>query len=608
METVSFAPDELAVRRVRSTGDIPGDTDMPTRPPRSRMAPTQRRSEGQSPRTAAYTREQLYAPSGRRSAPLPALDRPDLGGHDHPLTWNAMPQPTVPVEPRPSVVPPRPQAEHTGWVGILMSFLGYAGPNARARRELLSLIWSLFFNLAQFVVVVTLLAYSSHHRSPTEPDLTEWDACDKPLGAWNAIWVVRVTFGATVAYWSWQRDRIVRLAQEQRDHEADPGRPDTLRPVNFGNSPRTSPSFTNNRYGTTQDVRLTHIESVNQLPYSSLYNRLSVTTSLLSMVWFLTAHILAYTSVNTCRRSSPHIWYLTLGILCILYLMVLEIFILGLLVFILGPVVYLAWNLILLCLGRHPLQNPHYIKPEIGKLPKSVVDQIPLVLYIPHPPEDQEPSPDKKSIAFPPAAYSYPPKPPAPTVPRKRRFAFLRRSKKDTTGESTKEGTNGTKMDKGKSKAPASDDQPKTWEDHWEPGEYPFVRLEGNRAACAICLMDFEEPKRKHGGDEAKDERPQDAVAEGGDSGAIQEVQVEEITQEDVDRLRLDHAGDGPQPLRLLACGHVFHKTCLDPWLTDVSGRCPVCQRPVEIPKPSGKKKRRSNDRTDSNSPQDPPS
>ncbi|KAJ8584513.1 hypothetical protein M405DRAFT_746875, partial [Rhizopogon salebrosus TDB-379] len=25
---------------------------------------------------------------------------------------------------------------------------------------------------------------------------------------------------------------------------------------------------------------------------------------------------------------------------------------------------------------------------------------------------------------------------------------------------------------------------------------YPFVRLEGCRAACAICLMDFEEPKR----------------------------------------------------------------------------------------------------------------
>jgi len=35
------------------------------------------------------------------------------------------------------------------------------------------------------------------------------------------------------------------------------------------------------------------------------------------------------------------------------------------------------------------------------------------------------------------------------------------------------------------------------WEANWELGEYPFVALEGSRAACAICLMDFEEPKRK---------------------------------------------------------------------------------------------------------------
>lgn len=36
-----------------------------------------------------------------------------------------------------------------------------------------------------------------------------------------------------------------------------------------------------------------------------------------------------------------------------------------------------------------------------------------------------------------------------------------------------------------------------------------------------------------------------------------------------------------PEPLRLLLCGHVMHKTCVDQWLTAVSGRCPVCQRAV---------------------------
>ena len=66
-------------------------------------------------------------------------------------------------------------------------------------------------------------------------------------------------------------------------------------------------------------------------------NRLSL---LPSLVWFLMAHILEYAPVDSCRFSSPHLWWLTFGILCILYLMVLEIFLLGLLVFILGPVIY----------------------------------------------------------------------------------------------------------------------------------------------------------------------------------------------------------------------------------------------------------------------------
>ncbi|KAK0554125.1 hypothetical protein OC846_002214 [Tilletia horrida] len=35
------------------------------------------------------------------------------------------------------------------------------------------------------------------------------------------------------------------------------------------------------------------------------------------------------------------------------------------------------------------------------------------------------------------------------------------------------------------------------------------------------------------------------------------------------------------EPLRLMKCGHVLHRSCLDEWLTGVSGRCPVCSRPV---------------------------
>jgi hypothetical protein len=59
----------------------------------------------------------------------------------------------------------------------------------------------------------------------------------------------------------------------------------------------------------------------------------------------------------------------------------------------------------LICIGRHPMQNPTAIKPEIGKLSKSIVDSIPLVNYIPAPPLDVT---GKETLSAP---QLYPPKP-----------------------------------------------------------------------------------------------------------------------------------------------------------------------------------------------------
>lgn len=474
-----------------------------------------------------------------------------------------------------------------------MTFFGYAGPNAKARKELVGLIWNLTFGLAQFVIIIVMLVISGVRKSPRNPALSEWDACEKPLGAWNCIWLVRVVLGVTVSYWGFKRERAQRLNQERRENTRDvelgrtalnhpnippPGRPPQLGRVSARNSPTTPTS------GQTPP-----------LPHSYLYSRLSLLTSVLSLVWFLTAHILEYTSVNSCRFSAPHLWWLTFGILCILYLMVLEIFLLGLLVFILGPVIYLAYSLILLCLGRHPMQNPP-IKPEIGKLPQSVVDQIPLVLYIPAPPEDEKAGSGKggdSPITVPSPVYSYPPKSPSGSSlgkKNKMRFAFLRGGKTSRKGGS---GANGD-----------GDDVQKNWEDDWEPGEYPFVRMEGHRATCAICLMDFDEPPRVNSTGK-KVEGEDDPVPESSETrspadGDVEEVQVGEVTLEDRTRIQLEDAGEGPQPLRLLMCGHAFHKTCIDPWLTGMSGRCPTCQRPIEVPDKTGKKKGRRNERTGS--------
>lgn len=67
--------------------------------------------------------------------------------------------------------------------------------------------------------------------------------------------------------------------------------------------------------------------------------------------------------------------------------------------------------------------------------------------------------------------------------------------------------------------------------------KYPLHPLPAHRATCPICLCDFEEPE--------PEQEPE------------------------------------PEPLRLLDCGHVMHRSCVDQWLTTVSGRCPVCQKAV---------------------------
>jgi hypothetical protein len=202
------------------------------------------------------------------------------------------------------------------------------------------------------------------------------------------------------------------------------------------------------------------------------------------------------------------------------------------------------------------------------------------VLYIP-PPPDQPPKP----VTFP-SEHSYPPKPPEPP----RRFRFFPRRAGKLTGDTTKAGTG---KEKGGSK------RPQTWEDNWEKGEYPFVQLDGNRASCAICLLDFQEPKRVSEGalKTVEEKTDSEAQAQGGNEAPVaaaaeenesidggEEVEEEgDVTEQATtgplssngDNLRLQDAGEGAQPLRLLKCGHVFHvslflvtlgaRTCTDP-------------------------------------------
>ncbi|KAG1890396.1 hypothetical protein F4604DRAFT_1710367 [Suillus subluteus] len=564
----ALAIDAQSLRRTQSTGDIHP-------PPRARLSTSHHHSE-QEGRNFNVT-----------SSPIA-----EGTAEDTPRNPWFTPSTTIPTgqqqSRRSSTSTSQP---HLSLIPRVKAFFGI-GPDApRTRKALVSVVWSLTYSFIQVAAIIAVLGVASVVTSPTEANVRQINSCVRPLVAWNCIWIVKVCLSSTLAYWNFVRIRKAERTVRSGDTESG----DRSRTSNDGGPHRNDPPGRRRQRDPHRRARNTTSGSTpNQEeptpPYSYLYARLSLLSSMLTLTWFLTAHILEYTSVNSCRLASPLVWWLTFGILCTMYFLVLEVLVFGFLVFMVLPFIMLFYSIILLCLGRHPLQNPHYIKPEIDKLPKAIVERIPLVIYIPPPPEDDGKA---QPISLPKPVHSYPPKAPASRTPRRRFAFFRRRSNKSEQGGEIRDGKQGMKSEV---------KDPETWEDNWEQSKYPFVRLEGNRAACAICLMDFEEPKRLSAAAETStmEKSEEQATATLPEDNPPRqreeevEIPVERITEEERGGLpRLEDAGVGPQPLRLLACGHVFHKTCIDPWLTDVSGRCPVCQRPVELDDTEPKKSKR---------------
>ncbi|CEL54091.1 hypothetical protein RSOLAG1IB_06801 [Rhizoctonia solani AG-1 IB] len=474
--------------------------------------------------------------------------------------------------PLPPARPPRQPARPPISTRIRRA-LGLATPKA-------SLIWRLGFGTSELIVISVLLGLSSRPGS-IPPDarplvigefgMSQWQACDRPLGAWNIVWAVKAFLGLGMAWWEYVRavrpstDQLLAVERTRLSREVRRARrnnPNSGRMRSAPNSP-TGPTSTNGPVaarslphhwtmgaGREEDLDMIDatmsgsarsIEIVHEMRRirerreheERWYSRCSSFQVLYGLVWFVTANILLYGSVASCRYTSPFIWWLTFALLCLGYLVVAEMLLVALVVFVIGPLVYVTINIVLVCMGRNPIQpggRMGHINPDIPKMPRTMVDRIPLVMYIPT--TTTEPTAPEPAHAYPPTTSK-----PTPTTPKRRFFFFKKKPK-------------GAEKDQNKNKP---DDVEAA---EWEKNEYPFVKLEANRAACAICLTDFEPPRR---------------VGEQGESAA--------------------------EPLRLLACGHVFHKECLDPWLVDVSGRCPTCQRQVEEgdldPEEGGKKRKR---------------
>lgn len=61
---------------------------------------------------------------------------------------------------------------------------------------------------------------------------------------------------------------------------------------------------------------------------------------------------------------------------------------------------------------------------------------------------------------------------------------------------------------------------------------------------------------------------------------AVRFVRVKDHTQHDCCPICLEAFSDN-DTVKRIKCGHVFHSSCIDPWLSEISDICPVCRRPV---------------------------
>ena len=206
----------------------------------------------------------------------------------------------------------------------------------------------------------------------------------------------------------------------------------------------------------------------------------------------------------------------------------------------------LFWSILrdLLPLGRHPLQKPHHFI----SVPRAIVDNLPLVIYIPPPPD--QPS---KRVTLLSDLHTYPPK---TTISRRSPFLPFRR-RTASTGNTVKTASNKEKK---------RSDRPSAWEGNWVKGEYPFLQLDSHRAWCTICWLDFQEPRRVSSGSVGPDvsKTPMENQAtevpetrqegEGEDEGDITEQAATPTTPASPAgdlTLRLQDSGQGAQPLRL---------------------------------------------------------
>jgi len=255
---MSIEPHRNALRRIRSTNDIVSGTvfvDL-----QGRTVPNR-------------NRRVFSVDGGINIAPVSptftAQNPPSEGLSGQTMQSINEPAPAIPNAP----VRQADEQRRPAYSRIL-SFFGL-GRNASPRRKLnIGVVQDLTWNFIQIVVIVVMLILSgTHFRSTTDPRLSEWTACDRPLGVWCTVWVLRVLLSSLLRVWEYKRN----LARNNRDEETRPetSNDSSREGARSQNTPTTHSSSIDS--APSRQRSATHMTTDGQdqatLPYNRLYSQ-----------------------------------------------------------------------------------------------------------------------------------------------------------------------------------------------------------------------------------------------------------------------------------------------------------------------------------------------
>ena len=356
--------------------------------------------------------------------------------------------------------------------------------------------------ISQITCLLVLLILARHRTSPTTPGISQSsvpsESCGKPLEKWIIASIVRLAVCWSVSIWVVFRRKEEGEEEEEETVEAGrsgPGRPSIEVDGRQSSSTTVLPTL----YKDSQTVGGREGRSVGNAEGKTIYGKgdkedhrpqpervvdephaissrlargmdriapkISLSLGLLSLALFIYGNILLFTSLDTCRRSAPLLWWAVMVVIGVGWFLLLEVVLVVLIVGVVGPG-------ILVLLRRFglvaPLPQPALPFPLPPKpMDATLVQALSRVIYLPASPvaeESQVRASEPDDLVE------------KDGEPVKNGFIWQNRKTRQTI----------------QSRMP----QPRVQPTRVEGYTLPVIRLQKNLASCSICLVDFVEAVR----------------------------------------------------------------------------------------------------------------